>query len=437
MHFELNGNILTAVNTRDFLDTSDITLTVTISADMNILEKYVLNAAPIAPRESADITLTLPRTECTEMFVTIDGYIGKNHVILKQFQVAANSKKPLICHSGALTYTQNNDKVRVSGDNFTISFANGVPVYYKKNDQIYFDEPMQFATYRAEIDNDGIAGLFPRWIQVWENFRLNKMHFHTYDTVVIEKDGTLNILSNGILTVVSVFFGFNIRAEYTVHSDGLLCVNLTVKPFGDMPRLDTPSSRTPRLPRFGVMLKTSKEYNRVRWYGRGKDHCYTDALAATPAGVYELPLEQLNFRYDVPQDTGSRCDTRFLQLKSHCNSLTVYGNNCFTFQYHPWKLDDLRAARHPSELREDESNYLYIDYRTRALGSLSCGPNPEAEYDFEPHDFRFVFAINGEAIRDVPEYFNHDLGEQTAKLSGLYERISPQEERNVVECRRN
>ena len=70
----------------------------------------------------------------------------------------------------------------------------------------------------------------------------------------------------------------------------------------------------------------------------------------------------------------------------------------------------------------------------RALGSFSCGPNPEREYDFEPHDFRFVFALNGETGKSA-EYQNTDLGPKTKKLTEVYVRPQIEEEREEIECR--
>ena len=70
----------------------------------------------------------------------------------------------------------------------------------------------------------------------------------------------------------------------------------------------------------------------------------------------------------------------------------------------------------------------------RAIGSFSCGPNPERHLDFEPHDFRFVFAFNGESA-DTPEYFLKNLGNKTEKLTEVYERVKIETERDVVECR--
>lgn len=64
----------------------------------------------------------------------------------------------------------------------------------------------------------------------------------------------------------------------------------------------------------------------------------------------------------------------------------------------------------------------------RAPGSFSCGPNAEQKFDFEPHDFQFVFALNGESA-GTPEYENTDFGPKTKKLTKVYVRPEIEEER--------
>lgn len=70
----------------------------------------------------------------------------------------------------------------------------------------------------------------------------------------------------------------------------------------------------------------------------------------------------------------------------------------------------------------------------RALGSLSCGPNPEPEFDFAPHDFVFSFALNGEQTAE-PQFFLTELGEKTRALTESYTYREIVTERNVVECK--
>ena len=440
VRFSYENGILTIHNTRDFTDLSSLRLEAEILCDAKVCQKIRLSMPAVAPRGKETMALPLTYSGC-DCFLTLRAIEGENIVALKQFVLPATQKKiPLACAKQKAVCRQEQDTVTVFNDQFKIEWKNGVPVFYQKDGVTYFDQPMQFVVYRAETDNDGIVGLYPRWIKSWEQQRLHKMRFFTQTTSVKQDDTQVSIKVNGILTADHCFTGFTIEAVYTVSHNGLLRVSLTVKPYGQMPMMleygsiGKDETMTPRLPRFGVCFPLTKDFASVRWFGRGPEQNYTDALGAAPVGIYERPLQKLNFAYDVPQETGTRTDTRFLQIPGSSGTFTVYGNDTFSFSYHPWKLDNLRAARHPSELKEDQKNYLYIDYRMRALGSFSCGPNPEKEYDFEPHDFQFVFALNGECTQEAV-YQNIDFGPKTQKLTDVYIRPKIEEEREVIECR--
>ena len=102
----------------------------------------------------------------------------------------------------------------------------------------------------------------------------------------------------------------------------------------------------------------------------------------------------MNFQYDVPQETGNRQDCRRVTVSGGDLALTVEGR--FSFSFHDFTLSDLTAARHFDELDKSEEKYLYIDHRHRGLGSFSCGPQPEAEYELPMGSFAWGFRLKAE-----------------------------------------
>lgn len=433
IRFELSKNVLTIKNINSFTDTSNLHITAELLCDGKTTMVLNQNMPKVLPLSSLEVPLKLDYSGCS-CYLTIKAFDNDNQIALKQFKLESTCKKqPLELTPIKAKYEKNKDNITITGENFLIKFQNGVPCYYSKNNKCYFDEPMTFVVHRADIDNDGVNGLFERWIRTWELARLNKMHHYTESTVIEDSDDAISVTASIVIAATRCYTRFKLIANYRVSNDGLLTTKLCVMPFGFMPQMA--GVATPRLPRFGVCFKMDKAFNKVRWLGRGEKQNYTDCKFAAPVGVYELPIDDLNFLFDVPQETGTRTDTEYIQLKDTENSFTVYGNDCFSFSYHPWSLKNLRDARHRSELKEDSSNYLYIDYRMRALGSFSCGPNPEIEEDFEPHNFQFVFAINGEEIKETPDFFLRDFGDKTEKLSNDYVQPIVTESRNTIECK--
>jgi beta-galactosidase/evolved beta-galactosidase subunit alpha len=439
IRMDLTNKKLTFHNIQSFASTNGLSLVTEIFCDGKLYSKNVQPMPFVAPFSKVQMDFD-PEYIGHDCFVNFSVLKGDEKIAFMQFELESKAEKakltpaPFDCE-----YSVNQDQVAVEGKDFKVSFANGLPNFYEKKGKVYFNQPAEIVTHRAETDNDGIVGVFSRWIGEWERTRLHKMRIYTMKTDVEKQDESLAIKVDAVLTYDCNYTGFNLNINYNVFADGLVTTNMIVKPFGEMPCIvydtkDNIDPLTPRLPRFGVVFKLGKDLNTVKWFGRGSDQNYDDTIGNAPVGVYELPIEKMNFEFDVPQETGNRGDTRYAQIKNGNQSFTVYGNECFQFSYHPWKLNDLRNARHKSELKEDnENNYLYIDYKMRALGSHSCGPNPEKELDFEPHDFQFVFAFNGEEVAE-PQYFLKDFGEKTKKLTDVYVYTRLTAEREEVEC---
>lgn len=69
------------------------------------------------------------------------------------------------------------------------------------------------------------------------------------------------------------------------------------------------------------------------------------------------------------------------------------GCDKFCFSYRDVTDEALEKALHKNEVETSSKNHLYIDYKMRGLGSHSCGPEPEKEFEFLPHRFDFAFVM--------------------------------------------
>ena len=54
------------------------------------------------------------------------------------------------------------------------------------------------------------------------------------------------------------------------------------------------------LPRIGVAFELPREFERVRWLGRGPLENYPDSKANAPVSVYDRSVSEMNFAYDMP-----------------------------------------------------------------------------------------------------------------------------------------
>ena len=190
------------------------------------------------------------------------------------------------------------------------------------------------------------------------------------------------------------------------------------------------------IPRIGVAFEIPERYERVKWLGRGPLENYPDSKANAPISIYERAVGEMNFHYDMPQETGNHEDTYALTLKTEDgdSGMSVIGCDKFAFSYHDFTLEDLTEARHRNELLKSDKRYLYVDYRMRGLGSNSCGPEPEPVYELHPHKFSFSFAIGTNGFEDAIEKSRLDFGKTTEALSGDYVYTPPQKISYVADC---
>ena len=70
----------------------------------------------------------------------------------------------------------------------------------------------------------------------------------------------------------------------------------------------------------------------------------------------------------------------------------------------------------------------------RGLGSHSCGPEPEEQYEFRPHKFTFTFALAGCGFDGAVSLSRMDHGKKTAALSGRYSYEKPERIVEVADC---
>lgn len=281
--------------------------------------------------------------------------------------------------SASLTFDEKTGSVR--GADFEVAFNNGVISRYTKGNKTIIDGPMQLNFFRAQIDND-------RAMKKWNDVLLYDFKYHASKSSFEILEDRIVYRSSGKALPVAKPLGFDIEIEYTIFADGIVLVNIIGAPYGNMPET---------LPRIGVCFKLSDEYGKVRWYGRGENENYSDCKMNAPIGLYDKKIYETYTIYDVPQECGNHENTFFLSVLNETNNgISVIGVDEFAFSYHDFTLENLSKAKHRNEIVKSDSNYLYIDYKMRGLGSAACGPATEEEFDLKTQAFKFSFLISGD-----------------------------------------
>ena len=147
-------------------------------------------------------------------------------------------------------------------------------------------------------------------------------------------------------------------------------------------------------PRAGLALKIPCGYNSVSWYGRGPQECYSDRKDGALLGLYKKSAEELEVPYIVPQENGSRCDTRYIKLEGKdLPALHIQASSPVSFNYSRYTEKDLWKCQHRNELTPTSSGpegyyTLHLDAAMRGVGTGACGPDTLSQYQVKPGKYR-------------------------------------------------
>ncbi len=427
----LESNKLTVKNTNDFLTLSYLSATYDITEDGRIVKEGKIDIPCVLPHESfsAELDMCLSSMTAGARYHLNVHYLkdGKK-VHTKQFYLGKlKPSEAFAPREFSYNVSVKDYILKVSAKDFSAEFEKGMLSKLECGGNVLIDRPMKLNFFRAHTDNDGIIGRFGRHYEKWQSALLKHYYFNLYDMEVKELSDRVIVEVMGRMTADSIYGGFVCKLTYEIYDDGKVLISIKGEPYGKLP--DT-------LPRIGVCFAVDKSFGVCEWAGRGPRENYPDSKAAAPFGLYSLPIEEMNVIYDYPQETGNHENTVSLTLNgADGRRLSVSGSEEFCFSYHDFSIDALESATHKNELKRSEDvNYLYVDYRTRGLGSESCGPSPEEKYELRPHSFELSFVLSAEDKAGALELSRADFGHGTRALSERYVSAPIQKIPQIADC---
>ena len=370
-------------NTYDFLTLDGVKLKWILYADSTEVRWGEFSLDGIAPHQVKEFTPDLSVTGLTgdfraDFIAEKDGsVIAHKQILLGRSEPVKTDDVPFDC-----TVTEEDGRITAVTENTVIEVENGLICRYCADGRELISSPLMPNFHRAPTDNDGITGFSERHAGEWKGRLVQDLRFGMHTQTVEQSEGRCVIRASGKTLPQSHFWGFDTQLTYTILAGGGVEIRMQGKPYGRSPSI---------LPRIGMKVCLPKDAECAEWFGRGPGDAYSDRKHASPVGLYRTEIAGMNFLYDVPQETGSRADTRFVRITGENYGICAVGS--FTFSCHDFTLENLTDARHRNELRTTDEKYLYIDHRHRGLGSLSCGPEPEKAYELPTEEFDFTFLL--------------------------------------------
>ena len=274
---------------------------------------------------------------------------------------------PPVCGSEA-TFTEEPMQILVQAEKVSYTFDRRTACFtsIRYDGKEILTKPMQFNFFRAPVDNDTMRG-------DWYRAHLNDHIVKVYSTQASRVD-------HGIEIMVKQSFGWSIHQPfayadvlYTIYDGGRLQVKCSLKG----------TNKLTFLPRFGIRLFVSKEFDQVDYFGYGPHESYIDKHQASYLGNFSSPISQMHEDYIRPQENSSHYGCKHMTLKSGAIQVRFEAEKGFSFNASEYTQEELSSKRHNFELEKCESNVICVDYKMAGVGSNSCGPALADKYRLE------------------------------------------------------
>ena len=277
------------------------------------------------------------------------------------------------------------------GDGWLVAYAgdtgvlfntkNGRLERYVSGDRDVMSQLPEAWFWRAPTDNDFGAG-FQRTANVWRTNR-----GRTVDSSVEEYEDRVVVRNvREIVDAPSLF-----TTTYTFMADGALKVEVVWERKGEF---------TPELPRLGMRMILPENYTNLKYYGRGPWENYSDRKESSFVGLYEQSTSEQLFPYVRPQESGNKCDVRWLELTDNEGvGLRIEGLQPLSISAMPYRAEDLdpgltKKQMHYSDIEPRREVVLNVDLAQRGVGGDNTwGAQPHDPYRLTADRYEYGYII--------------------------------------------
>ena len=300
-------------------------------------------------------------------------------VAREQFVLKNAKVETLQASQGQLDVQENNENIRVNGENFqiVINKSKGTMVSWTQNNNELLKGPLEPYFWKPANDNQKRNNY---------NNRLGPWKKAGAELVVKQIEATQQGNFVKVHCLMDLYNAADYTLDYTINSKGQIQVQADYKPR---------QSSIPLMPKFGMRVQIKDSFNKISWYGRGPEENYPDRKTGYLISLYESDLDNFITSYVAPQDNANRCDVRWFSLADqNGNKIHVTGLQPLCFRAWPYTEDDLEKAKHPFELPVRDFINLNIDLNIHGVGGNDAwGARTMDQYTIDgnkPYNYGFI-----------------------------------------------
>ncbi len=392
---DLSKGEFTLINKKLFTDLSDFHFKWSLQAEGVEVQNGVvdINCAPLSEIDFSipyDLT-TLPEKEC----VLIVSFLNKTahpwceagyEQGFDQFVVKTVKPEEKTFIDGQITYVKNGNIVFANSDNFSIKIDGGKITSLKYDGKEYLKAAITPNYFRAVTDNDLSNTNFVPFL----------IPFHPYfnwQRATNNAKGTLKSVSKNSLGQVVAEINWNVQFFSGVTS------KFVISPDGSIEISHTGTPKSFNLLRFGTKMGLLREFDQVKWYGRGPQETYFDRKTGGKITLHEKSVADLEHHYMRPQENGNRTDVRWVEIRNKENKglrFEAMGDTPICFSAWHYTQDQLQLAKHIHELPHYDITTFNVDLNQIGVGGDMPGDAQVREkYQLKPNKvYTYTFRMS-------------------------------------------
>ncbi|MEE9231027.1 MAG: glycoside hydrolase family 2 TIM barrel-domain containing protein [Acidobacteriota bacterium] len=232
--------------------------------------------------------------------------------------------------------------------------------------------------WRAPTDNDIGSGM-PDRLRVWRDAGDD---WHVGSTASRVSPEEVKIDVDGYLSRVRSRY----RVEYRVFGDGEIRISVSFVP-GD--------TDLPDLPRFGMQMTLSGEFQNLEWYGRGPHETYRDRKTSGRVDRFSGTVDEQLVEYSRPQENGNKTDVRWALLTNADGvGLLAVGRPLLEMSAWNYRQQDLEGVRHHYMMTRRPFVTLNLDLGQMGVGGdNSWGARTHAKYRLPFQEYSYSYSL--------------------------------------------
>jgi beta-galactosidase len=395
------------LNKYAFRNLNDFYFKWTVKADGEIINSGLIENLDISPGKSKNIKLDfdLDIQESTEYFLILeallkerDGLVEKDHIAAnEQFELPffIKAKKAEVSKLPSIKIEQTDDSIKIIGLDFELDFdkKQGELCQWKSNNVDLLISPLTPNFWRAPTDNDFGNQLNIRAVD-WRKAGERKQ---VSDVSVVEEKNTAVISFNYSIPDLKGNLMATLNTTYTVlgsgefHVKNHIVIDDSVKEY---------------MPKFGMSIEIKREFDNMKWFGRGPHESYWDRKSSALVDLYSGKVAEQYWAYIRPQENGNKTDVRWMTLTNNDDfGILITGQPLLSMGAYHQIMEDFESPqrsdgrlekgirsinRHTTDVVPRDLTLVNIDYKQMGVGGdNSWGAFTHDEYLLNKKEYSY------------------------------------------------